>query len=68
MREEKIFDVNWEGERNISENPQAFKMYSYPPGTIRNMSVPGFIIWLVLVAWIHRRVRIWSMDVDNRRL
>ena len=46
MREEKIFDVNWEGERNISENPQAFKMYSYPPGTIRNMSVPGFIIWL----------------------
>ena len=49
MREEKIFDVNWEGERNISENPQAFKMYSYPPGTIRNMSVPGFIIWLVLL-------------------
>ena len=60
MREEKIFDVNWEGERNISENPQAFKMYSYPPGTIRNMSGT--------VAWIHRRVRIWSMDVDNRRL
>lgn len=49
MSEEKIFDVNWEGERNISENPQAFKMYSYPPGTIRNMSVPGFIIWLVLL-------------------
>ena len=24
-------------------------MYSYPPGTIRNMSVPGFIIWLVLL-------------------
>ncbi len=50
MSDEKLFDVN--GELSKRETPvgtQEMKLYSYPPRTIRNMSVLGFLAWLVLL-------------------
>lgn len=50
MSEEKLFDVN--GVESQWETPvgtQDMKLYSYEPRTIRNMSVPGSLAWIVLL-------------------
>ena len=48
--EEKLFDVNWDQRKwETPASAQDMKLYSYPPRTIRNMSVPGFLTWLVLL-------------------
>ena len=50
MSEEKLFDVN--GVQSQWETPvgaQDMKLYSYEPRTIRNMSVPGSLVWIVLL-------------------
>lgn len=50
MSEEKLFDVNWDQRKwETPASAQDMKLYSYPPRTIRNMSVPGFLTWLVLL-------------------
>lgn len=50
MSEEKLFDVNWEQRKwDTPTSAQNMKLYSYPPRTIRNMSVLGLLVWLVLL-------------------
>ena len=42
MSEEKLFDVNWDQRKwETPAGTQDMKLYSYPPRTIRNMSVSG---------------------------